>query len=186
MWHLLKTLHLLNVINGVERWREASMHADDLILDDCCQWQGIEAIRDRLPRLWTFVCPDAFNEEAVNLCDLPTLMVAAQERDALFEAALVEEHQGDAPDAVVATIDIITEKEVVCLWHWPANQEELLEVEEVTVNITDDRDRTADRYAICLLRQNFMHPLTNCYHLPRRQLALVQNMFDLLIQVLSR
>jgi len=93
MRHLLNAIQLSDIIQGVQRRRDATVHADDLILNDCGHWQVIERISEGLPYIWSTVGAYALVEEAIDLCDLPALMVATQQRDTLPIANLEEEHK---------------------------------------------------------------------------------------------
>ena len=53
------------------------MHSEDLLIDDCCDWQAIEAICEGLPQL-DVVSPLALVIETVNSVDRRTFVVPAQ------------------------------------------------------------------------------------------------------------
>mmetsp|Transcript_1685 Transcript_1685/g.4987 ORF Transcript_1685/g.4987 Transcript_1685/m.4987 type:complete len:273 (+) Transcript_1685:109-927(+) len=113
--HLLDAVQLPDVVEGVEGRRDASVHADDLVLDDGGHGQVVKGVREQLPDRRSAVCSHAFVEEAVHLRDLTALVVATEEGDALLIADLVEEHQSDRLHAVVAPIHVVAEEEVVAL-----------------------------------------------------------------------
>mmetsp|Transcript_123539 Transcript_123539/g.360766 ORF Transcript_123539/g.360766 Transcript_123539/m.360766 type:complete len:214 (-) Transcript_123539:283-924(-) len=117
MWHLLDPVQLADVVQGVERGGDAAVHADDLVLHNGCHRQVVEGVREELPNGGPTVSSHALVEEAVDLRDLATLVVAAEQGDALLIAHLVQEHQGHGLHRVVATINVIAEEEVVGLWH---------------------------------------------------------------------
>merc|ERR1712032_117418 len=56
-------------------------------------------------------------------------MVPAQQGEAFLVARLVKEHQGHCLDRVVATVNVITEEQVVRLRRAAADAEELLQVQ---------------------------------------------------------
>lgn len=51
------------------------MHGEDLLVDDGCDWQTVETVRERLPQL-DVVPPLTFIIEAVDPVDRRTLVVA--------------------------------------------------------------------------------------------------------------
>ena len=61
----------------------------------------------------------------LHLCDLPTLMIASKDGDSIWEAYLESHQKRDGLDAVVATVDIVTHEEVVCVRGLTSNLEEL-------------------------------------------------------------
>ena len=76
--------------------------------------------------------------EAVHLCDLPRLVVAADQRDAVGVANLEREQQQEGLDRVEAAVDEIAHEEIVCVGHVAADLEELLQVVKLPVNVAAD------------------------------------------------
>mmetsp|Transcript_44789 Transcript_44789/g.127911 ORF Transcript_44789/g.127911 Transcript_44789/m.127911 type:complete len:210 (-) Transcript_44789:233-862(-) len=146
--HLLDAVELPDVVQGVQGWGDAAVHADDLVLDDRGHGQVVERVREDLPNRGSAVGPHALVEEAVYLRDLPALVVTAQQRDALLVAHLVQEHKGHSLHGVVAAVHVVAEEEVVGLGHRAPNAKELLEVQELPMDITADRHRTAHRLTV--------------------------------------
>ena len=80
------------------------MHAEDLRRDDGSNGQAIEDIDEGFPCLQ--VTPSfAFVVEAVDLGDLPGLVVATDEGDALGVADFEGEEEEEGLDAVEAAVD---------------------------------------------------------------------------------
>jgi len=70
------------------------MHGEDLLIDDCCNWQAIEAIGKGLPQL--DVVPSlALIVEPVNPVDGGTLVVSSQDEEILGIFYLVGQQQAD-------------------------------------------------------------------------------------------
>mmetsp|Transcript_96302 Transcript_96302/g.171084 ORF Transcript_96302/g.171084 Transcript_96302/m.171084 type:complete len:257 (+) Transcript_96302:63-833(+) len=128
VWNFLYSVQLTDVVQGVQGRRDATVHADDLVLDDGCNRQVVKGVCEEFPNCGSSVSADAFIEEAVDLRNLATLVISTQQSDALLEANLVEEHERHCLHRVVAPIDIVTKEEVVGLWQWTSNPEELLQV----------------------------------------------------------
>ena len=64
------------------------MHREDLLVYNCCNWQAVEAIRERLPQL-DVIPPFAFIVETVDAVDGSTLMVSAQDEEVFWIFDLV-------------------------------------------------------------------------------------------------
>ena len=56
------------------------MHGENLLVDDCGDWQTVEAVCERLPQL-DVISPLAFVVEAVNAVNRGTLVVASQDEE---------------------------------------------------------------------------------------------------------
>mmetsp|Transcript_61100 Transcript_61100/g.169408 ORF Transcript_61100/g.169408 Transcript_61100/m.169408 type:complete len:231 (+) Transcript_61100:521-1213(+) len=115
MRHLLNAVQLPDVVQRVQRRRDATVHADDLVLDDGGHRQIVEGISEELPHSWSAVRPHALVEEAVNLRDLAALVVATEQSDALLVADLVQEHQGHCLHRVIAAVHVIAKEKVIAL-----------------------------------------------------------------------
>mmetsp|Transcript_33159 Transcript_33159/g.72296 ORF Transcript_33159/g.72296 Transcript_33159/m.72296 type:complete len:219 (+) Transcript_33159:322-978(+) len=126
--NFLDAVELPDVVQGVQRWRDASVHADDLILNYSSHRKVVEGVCEELPDFGTSVRPDALVKEAVDLGDLPAFVVPTQEGDSLLVPDLAQEHHCDGLHRVVATVHIVSEKKVVRLRQRAANAEELLEI----------------------------------------------------------
>ena len=88
----------------------------DLILDEGCEREVVEQISKVSPHVRVAVFPQAFVVEAVHLRDLPRLVVAAQDGDAVAVAQLEGDKESDRLYGVVSSVDVITHEEVVCVW----------------------------------------------------------------------
>mmetsp|Transcript_74211 Transcript_74211/g.172137 ORF Transcript_74211/g.172137 Transcript_74211/m.172137 type:complete len:242 (-) Transcript_74211:52-777(-) len=183
MRHLLNAVQLTDVVQGVERWGDASMHADDLVLHHGRHGQVVKGVREELPNGRPAVGTHTFVKEAVDLCDLATLVVAAEESDALLIADLVKEHEGHRLHRVVAAVNIVAEEEVVCLWHGAADAEELLQVQELAMDVAANRHRATHRLAIRLLLQDLPHPLAQRLALRFVELTLVLDLLNLRLKI---
>ena len=104
--------------------------------------------------------------EPVHLRDLPRLVVAPQNRDAIAIAQLERDEQGDRLNRVVPTVDVVAHEEVVGVGGVAADAEEFGEVvlmsrstrkcvdrqaeetHELTMDIPADRHRTPYRLDI--------------------------------------
>lgn len=88
------------------------MHGKDLLIDDRGNWQAIEAVGECLPQL-DVVSSFALIVETVNAVDGCALVVATKHEEVLWVFDLVCEEQANRFQGLFATIDVVTEEEVV-------------------------------------------------------------------------
>lgn len=138
------------------------MHAKDFVVDDAGEGEIIEHISEVVPDCRVAVFATAFGVEAVGLSDAAGFVVAADEVHALRVAEFEADEEGDRFDAEEAAVDVVawkegivrggrwwdivvlawpTEEEVVGVWTIASNLEYLNHVEELAMNVSNDRDR---------------------------------------------
>ena len=111
------------------------MHTKDSVVDDGTQTQVIENLATISPNINTPVFPQTLVVEAINLSDLTTLVVAANERDTVGVANFEGKEKKKCFDTVKTSIDKIAHKEVVCIGAFAAHFEEFVQVVELSVNV---------------------------------------------------
>merc|ERR1719335_960298 len=111
MGHLLDPVQLADVIQRVEGGREPAVLAQDLVLDARRQGEVVKRVCELLPNLWATVSSNALVEEAVDLRDLATLVVPAEQGDTVFVTHLVQEHERDRLHRVPAAVNVVAHKE---------------------------------------------------------------------------
>lgn len=133
------------MVEGVDGGRQAAVQTEDLVLDDRGQRQVVEQVREQLPHVARAVLPHALVEEAVNLCDLSTLVVATEQVDAVGVPRLVAQQQTDRLHRVVAAVDVVAHEEVVRVGRLASDLEELQKVVQLTVDVAADCDGASYR-----------------------------------------
>ena len=112
------------------------MQAENLILHHRCQWEVVEQVCEVLPDVGVAVLAQALVIEAIHLSDLTTLVISTKDSDALLEAHLEANEEGDGLDGVVATINVVAHEEIVCVWRVASNLEQFHQVVELAVHVS--------------------------------------------------
>ena len=135
--HIGGSHHAPNLLHGVEIWAETAVHGEDLLVDDGSDGQAVEAISESLPKL-DVVSSLALIVETVDAVDRGALVVTTENEEVLRVLDLVCEEQADCLQRLLATIDVVTEEEVVGLWGEAAIFEEPQQVVVLAVDISAD------------------------------------------------
>lgn len=113
------------------------MHGEDFVVDDCADGQEIKHVRELLPDLGRAVFTLALCVKAINLGDLPGLVVAPQQADSLRKSDLEKQEEGNSLDTVLASVHVVAEEQVVDVGDIAAYLEELHDVPELPMNVTN-------------------------------------------------
>ena len=123
MRYLLYSFYLVDVVNIKKTRWEPSVNIEHFTIDYGCNRQVVEEVSELLPNHWTAELALAFNVEAVNLSDLTSLMVASKKSEPFGMPQLQESQVRNGLNAGGSSIDIISEEQVVCIWHLTAYSE---------------------------------------------------------------
>eukprot|EP00634_Sargassococcus_sp_CCMP2135_P008474 CAMPEP_0198644092 /NCGR_PEP_ID=MMETSP1467-20131203/388_1 /TAXON_ID=1462469 /ORGANISM="unid. sp., Strain CCMP2135" /LENGTH=411 /DNA_ID=CAMNT_0044379537 /DNA_START=54 /DNA_END=1287 /DNA_ORIENTATION=- len=180
---LLEPVERLDVVDGVQRRRQARVRAEDLVFDGRRQRQRVEERREVLPDVGVAVLPEALVVEAVDLCDLPGLVVAADQRDARRISRLQEDDESGALERVVPAVDVVAEKQVVRVGRLAGNVEQFQHVVELPVDVPDDDHRSAHELHVLFFSQDPAHHLAQQLDLALGQRLLTIDALQLLVEV---
>lgn len=90
------------------------MHGEDLLVDNGGNRQAVEAIGEGLPEL-DVVAALALIVESVDTVDRGAFVVTAENEEVFGVFDFVGKQQADGLERLLATVDIVTKEEVVCL-----------------------------------------------------------------------
>lgn len=107
MWHFLYAVKGSDVVEGIDTWGEASVEAENLVVDESGQGKVIKEIGEVLPYVGVAVLAETFVVEAVDLSDLAGFVVSSQNRDSLGISDLEGDKEGDGLNGVISTINVI-------------------------------------------------------------------------------
>ena len=110
MGDLLLAVERADVVERLHLWTEAAVQTEDAVLDHGGERQEVEEVGEALPNRAGAVLAQTLVVEAVDLRDLPRLVVAAQDHDAPRVAHLQKQQQGNALHRLVAAVHVIAQK----------------------------------------------------------------------------
>jgi hypothetical protein len=113
------------------------MHGEDFLVDNGCNGQAIEAVGERLPQL-DVIPPLALIVKSVDTVDRGAFVVPTQDEEVLWVLDLVCQQQADGLERLLATIDVVTEEEVVRLGREAAVLEKTKQIVVLAVNVAAD------------------------------------------------
>lgn len=113
------------------------MHGEDLLIDNGCNRQAVEAVGKCLPQ-FNVVASLAFVVEAVDTVDGGTFVVTTKDEKVLRVLDLVCKQEADRLERLLASIYVIAEEEVVGLWWESSILEETEKIVVLSVDITAD------------------------------------------------
>lgn len=113
------------------------MHGEDLLVNDGCDRQAVEAVRKCLPQL-DVVPALALIVETVDAVNRGALVVATQNEEVLWILDLVGQQEADGFERLLATVDVVAKEQVVGLWGETAVFEQAEEVIVLTVDVAAD------------------------------------------------
>ena len=91
------------------------MHCKDLLINDSCDGQAIETIRERLPQL-DIVASLAFIVEPIYTIDRGALMITAKNEEILRIFDLIRKKEANGFERLFTTINVIAKEEIVRFW----------------------------------------------------------------------
>eukprot|EP00418_Pyrodinium_bahamense_P010375 CAMPEP_0179122682 /NCGR_PEP_ID=MMETSP0796-20121207/57909_1 /TAXON_ID=73915 /ORGANISM="Pyrodinium bahamense, Strain pbaha01" /LENGTH=143 /DNA_ID=CAMNT_0020821307 /DNA_START=559 /DNA_END=990 /DNA_ORIENTATION=+ len=137
------------------------MLSEYLVLHKCCQGEVVKEVCEVLPCALAVVFSCTLVVKAVDLRDLPALVVPTKDRDPLWETHLEAEQQGDTFHREVATVHVIPQEEVVRVrWETP-DAEELHQVMELSMDVPGYCHGTSHRLHVALSRENLFRKIAD-------------------------
>ena len=107
--------HTTDLFHGIQIRAETTVHGEDLLVNDCCDWKAIEAIGKGLPEL-DIISPLALVVEAIDTIDRRALVVSSQDKEVLGILDLVGQEQADCLQGLFASVNIVPKEQVIGFW----------------------------------------------------------------------
>ena len=118
--------------------RETAVHTEDATVHKGADRKKIEHVDTLLPDVGSAVLPHALVIKTIHLGDLPALVVSTKKRNAVWVEDLQRKQEQKRFDAVVASVDIIAHEEVIRIRTFASDKEQLLQIVELTVDVSTD------------------------------------------------
>jgi hypothetical protein len=113
------------------------VHGEDLLVDDSGDGKTVEAVGESFPQL-DVVATLALVVETVDTIDRGALVVTTQHEKVLGILDLVRQEEADSLEGLLATIDVVAEEQIVCLWWESTVLEKSEQIVILTVDIAAD------------------------------------------------
>lgn len=137
--HIGRTHDATDLFHRVQIGAETAMHGEDLLVDDCSDGQAVEAISECLPEL-NVVPPLALVIEAIDTVDGGTFVVTTENKEVFRIFDLVRKEEADGLKRLLATVDVVSEEEVIGFRREATVFEKTQEIVVLAVNVTTDLD----------------------------------------------
>lgn len=106
--HFLYSVLLHDMVEGVDGGGKAAVQTEDLFFDEGSEGEIVKEISEVPPHAGVPVFAEAFIVESVYLCDLTTLVVAAEDGDAILVSDLKSDKKRHDLNRVIPSIDVVT------------------------------------------------------------------------------
>lgn len=139
-----------NLLHRVQIGAQTTVHGEDLLVDDSGDRKAIEAVGECLPQL-NVVAALALVVEAVDTVDGRTLVVATQNEEVFGVLDLVGKQKADSLERLLASVNVITQEEVVGFGREATVFKEPQQIIILAVNVAANLYRLATALYVCFL-----------------------------------
>ena len=94
VWHICWSNYILDLVEVFQLWAQASVHAENFLIDKSSHWKTVKHITEYSPEL-NRVPSFAFIVETIDAIDLGTLMVSAQHEEVLWVLNLIAKQKSN-------------------------------------------------------------------------------------------
>lgn len=107
MWNFLYAIESPDVVKGIDAWRETTVKAEDLVIDQSGQGEVIEEIGEIFPNVGIAVFSETLIVETIDLGDLTGFMISSKNSDSARVSDLQSYKKRHCLDRVITTINVI-------------------------------------------------------------------------------
>lgn len=150
MGNLSKTINNLDLIDRMYRWRQATVNTENLVIYHDAECKEIKHVCEVVPDVGVTILARAFSVEAIRLCYASRFMVSSNEIDSMRVSEFQANKQGNSLDAKEATIDVVAQEKIICVWTEAANLEDLNHIKELPVYVANYSNRCSNVNHIAL------------------------------------
>jgi len=178
--NLLDSVQASDRVQALDGGRQATVHAQDLLLDESRQGKVVKEVSEVLPDVGSSILAKALVIEPIHLGDLSTFVISSEDGEALLVSHLHGDQKCHRFHRVIPSVDVVSHEQIVGIRRLASDAEEFHQIVELAVNISAHGDGTIDCLNIGLLHQDFLSLLTEIFDLLFRQrLALSQDLDEL-------
>jgi hypothetical protein len=112
VWNICGPHNTLDLVQARQLWAETAMHTKDLFINDSSARKAVETVSEGLPEL-DAEAPLAFIIETIDPVDGSTFVISTQDKEVFRILDFVCQKQADCLQALLATVDIVAEENVV-------------------------------------------------------------------------
>lgn len=105
--YISRTHDATDLLHGVEIRTQTTVHREDLLINNSCDWQAIEAIGERLPKL-DVVSSFTLVVESIDTVNRSTFMVTTEDEEILGVFDLVCEEKANGFKRLLSSVDVIS------------------------------------------------------------------------------
>ena len=133
--YISRTHDTADLFHRVQVRTKTTVHGENLLIDNGRNGQAVEAIGECLPK-FDVVPPLAFIVETVDSVDGGALVVTTENEEVLGVFDLVSQKEADGLKRLLATVDIVTQEQVVGFRREATVFEETQKIVVLAVDIT--------------------------------------------------
>lgn len=141
------------------------MNTENFVVDNGGEGQVVKDVGAVSPHIDRAILSEALVIESIHLSDLSTLVISSDKSNSLWVSDLEGQEEEECLNGVVASIDEISHEEVICVWALATHFEKLLQIVELTMDITTNGDWTLHMLDIGLFLQNFFCSIAQGLHI---------------------
>mmetsp|Transcript_15428 Transcript_15428/g.48182 ORF Transcript_15428/g.48182 Transcript_15428/m.48182 type:complete len:233 (+) Transcript_15428:607-1305(+) len=161
-----------NLIEVLQVGRQATVHAQNLLVDPGSDGKAVEQIGKGSPQL-NVVPALALVVKAVDAINGGTLVVATQQKEVLRVLNLVRKQQANRLQALLSTVNVVAKEEVVGTRRESSVFEQPKQVVVLPVNVTANLDRCLELQQNRLFQNNLSGTKAKASHLRLGKLHLL-------------
>uniref|UniRef100_A0A7S4L074 Uncharacterized protein n=1 Tax=Paramoeba aestuarina TaxID=180227 RepID=A0A7S4L074_9EUKA len=113
------------------------MNTQDILINEYGKWKVIEYFCKIFPCVRRSVFIQALIIKSIDLCDLTTLVISANQTYLAWIAYFQKKENSEALHRMEASVDKVSHEHVAGIRNVPANSEKLKQIEELAVYVTN-------------------------------------------------
>ena len=162
--YFLLTIQETHLVDGGQIGWQASMHAEQVAIDDGSQWEEVKGLIEILPAIWISVFLVDLIQEAIHHRDVPALVVAPQQVHPLGVLHLQAEQQSDRLHWVIPSVHEISDEDVLVIGNASTLRDQVFDIEELTVDVSGYVNRRVHAHNVRLFCQHSLHQIAKGAH----------------------